>query len=50
MRLSGESFSCLIERRRKKDDLATDVICGMKESERSKGKPEKWRVEEGASD
>ena len=44
-----KSFSCLIRRIWKKDDLATDFICGMRESEESKVKPKLWMVEEGAS-
>ena len=32
--MSRKSFSCLIGRRWKKDDLATDSICVIKESER----------------
>ena len=37
--LSRKSFSCLIRRRWKKDALAIDFTCGMKESEESKVKP-----------
>ena len=31
----------------KKDDLATDFICGIKESKKPKMKPKLWMVEKG---
>ena len=34
----------------KKDDLATDFICGMRESEETKMKPKVRMMEEGASE
>ena len=34
----------------KKNDLAIDFICGMKESEESKAKSKLWMVEERASE
>ena len=36
--LSKKSFSCLIRQRWKKVDLATDFICGLRKSEKSKVK------------
>ena len=48
--LSKKSFSCLIRRRWKKDDLAADFIFGMRGSEESKVKPKLWMVEEGVSE
>ena len=34
----------------KKNGLATDFICGMRESEESKVKPKLWIVEKGVSE
>ena len=34
----------------KKDDLATDFICGTRESEESKVKPKTWMVKEKANE
>ena len=48
--MSRNSFSCLIRRRWKKEDLATDFICGMRERKESKVKPKLWMREEGASE
>ena len=39
------SWNCLMEVEKK--DLATDLVCGMKEKEESKVKPKLWMVEGG---
>ena len=39
VRLSRKSFSCLIRRRWKQEDGATDYLCGIKGIEDSKVKP-----------